>query len=234
MSATFTALRPRHLAWLPAALLAAYAIVAATGMSLTPASHAATATATTTVNATVLPEVHLNFGACGTIVGSDATLATGSLATTDEDISLGTCVLTFGSNNNGTNGASLWVESARTSGGKTFCTAAVPGACAAPEMADANTAGITAAAFMALDAGATGAFALKPNAAGTCPGAGADWASTTYYGVLSDTSAALGTQICDTNSTADGTMTMDFRANPGPSQAAGSYTGKVLFTAQAV
>jgi hypothetical protein len=53
-------IRPRHLVWLPAVLLVSAGILSAFGVSLTPSGRAATATGTTTISATVLPEISLD------------------------------------------------------------------------------------------------------------------------------------------------------------------------------
>src|SRR5688500_13132361 len=55
-------LRPRNLAWLPAAMLVSAGLLSAFGVPLTPNGRAATATGTTTISATVLPEVSLDLG----------------------------------------------------------------------------------------------------------------------------------------------------------------------------
>jgi hypothetical protein len=222
-------IRPRAAAWLPAALLIAYALVAATGVSLTSTSRAATGTAT--VNATVLPEVHMNFTSCGSVtdpdgagpLAGDAVILAPDMTTSNGDVSLGTCAMTFGSNNNGTNGAKLTVANARPGAGYAMCQAAIGSTCVAPQFSDSPVAGETLAAFNSASAGATGRMGVKASAL-TCPGAGGSWSlATNYYGLPA---AASPSQICATNSTADGGITLDFRADPGGSQSAGAYTLK--------
>jgi hypothetical protein len=231
-------IRPRAAAWLPAALLVAYALVAASGFSLTPNSGAATGTAT--VNATVLPEVHMNFPSCGSVtdpdgagpLAGDAVIAAPNMSSSDGDISLGTCAVTFGSNNNGTNGASLTIANARPAGGTGYamCQTAVTLACAAPGFSNSPTAGENLVAFNAASVPATGRMGIKASSL-TCPGAGADWSTATnYYGLPA---LATPSTICDTNSTTDGGLTLDFRADPGSSQAAGAYTLKANLVATA-
>jgi hypothetical protein len=229
-------IRPRSAAWLPAALLVAYALVAASGFSLTPNSGAATGTAT--VNATVLPEVHMNFTSCGSVtdpdgvgpLAGDAVIAAPSMSSSDGDISLGTCAITFGSNNNGTNGATLTVANARPGAGYAMCQAAIGSTCVAPQFSDSPVAGEALVAFNGASVGATGRMGIKASAL-TCPGAGGSWSvATNYYGLPA---AATPSQICATNSTTDGGLTLDFRADPGGSQAAGAYTLKANLVATA-
>lgn len=227
--------RPRHLAWIPAALIVAYTIAAAGGFTITPDSRAAGAT--TTVTANVLKEIHIDLvnGSCTAAPAAGppeaATFNYGSMSTASDDITLGSCAITFGSNNNSTAGAKLWVESTRPgASANSFCSEAnYEVTCSGATFTDVATAGVTNATFLTTQGG----FGLRPAGAGTCPGAGADWAATNTYGLLQDTTAGFGTQICDTNSTSDGAITVEFHANPSASQTASNYYMKAEFTAEA-
>jgi len=227
----------RKAAWLPAALLVSWAILAATGFPLTPNSQAASASSTTSVTASVLPEVHMDLAnadpdgagplsGCGTVTGTapneDGAFTPTAMSTSDGDIELARCTMTFGSNNNGTSGATLSVESTRASGAA-FCSTAFDVACAGNTFADENGDATLA----------EGGFGLRPTTVSGCGGAGADWSTANYYGIPADL-AGFGTQICDTNNTSDGTMVLTFRANPSASQTAGNYYVRARFTAQAL
>lgn len=238
MSAALTMFRPRHLAWIPAALLAAWAIAAATGFTMTDTSRAATSSSTVSVTASVLPEVHLDLtnGSCGTLTDpdgagplvEDGAFTPAAMSAGGGDTTLATCAITFGSNNNGTNGASLWVESSRTAGTKSFCAAAFNADCLATDsFTETATAGVALADLT------DGNFGVKPSAIAGCGGAGADWSTANFYGLPQNTDGTLGSRICDTNSTTDGSTTLTFVADPAAAQAAGNYYVRAIFTAQA-
>ncbi len=91
-------LRPRTLMWLPALLLIAVALLAASGFRLVGPSYAAS-TGSAVVSATVTPELHIG----GTCPG--ANLVGPSLASADPTTVLGSCTLTFGTNNNNPGGS---------------------------------------------------------------------------------------------------------------------------------
>lgn len=230
-------IRPRALAWLPAAFLLTAALLAAAGFGGIGSSKAAT-TGDVTVTATVAKEVHVNLddtGACGPVTGSTSTKAiTGtSMTTASPDMSLATCRLTFGSNNSAS-GANLLIESTRTSGTNHFCTTAPTGACVAPQFTEASTAGVTPAAFGTGEAAAAGNFGIKANLNSGCSDG---WvASANYFGLSPNTDATPnGATVCSTASTTDGDVTIDFRVNPGSLQEAStSYQVQTTLTATAI
>lgn len=227
----------RKLVWLPAALLITAAVLAATGFSSIASSDAAS-TGTTTVTATVAKEVHVNLntaGSCGPAGGSPTTrsFAGNTLATTDGDVSLATCRMTFGSNNSAL-GAQLLVESTRTSGTNSFCAVVATSACVAPQFTEAATAGVAPAAFGAGEPAAAGYFGIKANInAASCTGGMG--ASVNYFGLGQNGDATPnGAAVCSTSSTTDGDVTIDYRVNPGSSQPAStSYLVETTFTATA-
>jgi hypothetical protein len=227
---------PRMLMWLPAAALATAGLLAATGFGLVPSSGAASS-GSTTVGATVAKEVHVNLndaGQCGPVTGDTSTKSiTGtSLQTTDGDISLATCRLTFGSNNSAL-GAQLLVESTRTSGSNSFCAVVATTPCSAPQFTDVSTAGVAAASFGTGEAAMAGNFGITATANSGC--SGGMTASTNRYGLQQNTDATPnGATVCSTASTTDGDVTIDYRVNPGASQPAStSYLVQTTFTATA-
>lgn len=234
----------RHAAWLPAAVLLTYAVYAATGFGIVSDSRAAASSATTSVTASVLPELHIDLvnGSCGTLTDpdgagpleEDGAFTPTAMAVGAEDVTLASCAIDFGSNNNGATGASLWVESTRTSGANSFCNAAFGSPCAAPQFTDVLPGGVSETTWLAADDAtpSSGAFGLRPTTMDACLGSDADWNTSTYYG-LPQADAATGTQICDSSSTADESIVMSFRANPGLSQAATNYYVRTIFTVEA-
>ena len=229
-------LNARTIAWLPALLLIAAGLLAATGVRIAGDSHAATSTVT--IGATVSKEVHVNLntgGSCGTGTAAATNITGTTLAPTDGDVSLATCRLTFGSNNSAA-GAQLLVESGRTVAGNSFCTAAVPAVCAAPQFTDVSTSGVTPASFGTGEAASAGNFGVSAaiNAA-SCDGTGGIAGGTNIWGLPQNTDATPnGTLVCQTTSTTDGDVTMDFRVNPGSSQPASTgYVVQAAFTATA-
>ncbi len=232
-------LNARTIAWLPALLLVAAGLLAATGFSVIGKSYGASA-GTVAVGATVSKEVHLALnttGTCGPAGGSTTTRSfTGTtLATTDNDVTFGTCQVTFGSNNNGTAGASLFVESSRTVAGNSFCTAAIPAVCVAPQFTDVSTSGVTPASFATGEAATAGNFGVSASINGaSCDGTGGIAGGTNVWGLPQNVDAGAGTLVCSTASTTDGDITLAFRANPGSSQTASSgYVVEASFTATA-
>ncbi|MCW2921990.1 MAG: hypothetical protein JWL76_1864, partial [Thermoleophilia bacterium] len=166
--------RTSYVTWIPALLLLVAGVLAAAGFGGIANSHAAS-TGTTTVTATVAKEVHVALnttGSCGPAGGSATTrsFAGATMATTDGDVSLASCRVTFGSNNSAL-GANLLVESTRTSGTNSFCAVAAAGACAAPQFTEAATAGVAPATFAVGEPAAAGFFGIKANVnAASCTG----------------------------------------------------------------
>ena len=234
-------IRPRHLVWLPAALLVSAGLLSAFGFSMTPNGRAATATGTTTISATVLPEVSLDLaqntaGASTCGVQTDATAnaevyefgnagaripinASGATA-------LGTCNMTFGTNN-GSSGASLTYKSARTiTANRTFCTAAVAADCSG-----ANT-------YYTDDDGANTTleadrFGIKLDPASLCDNQ--PMVDNMYWGAPISTGTAK--DVC-TNEAASATASNDgyvrvmFDVNTS-TIASGNYNAQIVFTATA-
>lgn len=227
-------LNARTVSWLPAAILATAGLLAAAGFGISGHSYGAS-TGTVSIGATVTKEVHVNLnttGSCGPAGGSSTTRSfTGTtLAPTDGNVSLGTCRVTFGSNNSAL-GAQLLVESSRTVAGNTFCTAAVPAVCAAPQFTDVSTAGVAPATFNTGEPAAAGFFGISATInAASCNGTGGIAGGTNIWGLPQNTDATPnGTLVCQTASTTDGDVTVDYRVNPGSAQP--SSTGYVLDTA---
>ncbi len=223
-------LDPRLLMWLPAAALIVAGLLAATGFGLVPRSTAAT-TSSVTVGATVSKEVHVNLddaGLCGPVSGSTSTKNfTGTtLSTSDGDVSLATCRLTFGSNNSAL-GATLLVESTRASGANSFCDAAATVTCPGPaaqftdvDVATGEAPGTGAGQFGQGETATSGKFgiALTVNG-GTCTGGMA--ANSNRHGLQQNTDAIVnGQTVCATSSMTDGDVTVDYRVNPGSAQPA--------------
>lgn len=213
------ALRPRHLAWLPALLLAALALCAAAGVDLVRPSHAAS-TGNVTVSASVAPELHIG----GTCPG--ATLSGVSMGSGDGTTALGTCTLTFGTNNNNPGGSLLRVETPRaTAGDETLCSTAVTASCGTTRFIDALTTGAAALA--------DGEFGVQVSGIPTCNTP--TWTNGNYYG-LEDAATALGAGnlVCDHNVFgSDASYSLTFAANPAGSTIATTYQGRADFTVEA-
>jgi len=151
-------LRPRNLAWIPAAMLISVGLLSAMGVSLIPDGRAATATGGTVISATVLPEVSLDLAqnqagaaACGTIIDATVNAEVAEFGNAGSRIpinssgatNLGTCNMTFGTNN-GATGASLSYKSDRpATANRTFCTTAVGLTCAGTFYTDDDGANAT-------------------------------------------------------------------------------------------
>jgi hypothetical protein len=203
--------------WLPAALLVTAAVMAATGVRMVGPSFGAS-TGTSTVSATVTPELHIG-GTCPGFVGGGPTMAPGDATT-----SLGACTLTFGTNNNAT-GALIRVESERPGAGNhTFCSTVVTAACGATSFADVAMGGAASLA--------DGEFGVRVTAAPTC--VAPTWTNSNYYGVPDATTAGAGSILCDqSNTTVDASYALQFAANPGAGTTAGLYRGSAVFTVEA-
>lgn len=214
-------LRPRTLMWLPALLLVGIAVLAASGFRLVGPSYAAS-TGSAVVSATVTPELHIG----GTCPG--ANLVGPAMAVADATTVLGSCTLTFGTNNNNPGGSLIRVETPRaTAGDETFCTTAVTLACGANSFTDVATAGV---AFAAVP---EGGFGVNVNGAPTCNTA--TWTNGNVYGLEDATTAAgTGNLICDHNTfPGDASYNLRFVANPTGSTVAGTYQGRADFTVEA-
>lgn len=210
-----TVLNRRALMWLPAAMLLAWGMLAASGVPLTRDSHAAS-TGTTTVGATVALDVHIA-GTCaaGTTFPS-VPLALGSN-------SLATCGVTFGTNNGAT--STLKVESARTvAANSMFCQAAGNSVSAACTNSFTQV-GANAVAI------AGNQFGVQTTAIGSCTTP--TWTLSRYNPVPDSTFAGAGTTICSMTGTTDGNYSLDFVANRNAGSVSGTYQGQATFTAEA-
>lgn len=212
-------LRARHLAWLPAGLLIVAAVLSAAGVRMVGPGYAAS-TGSTTVSATVNPELHIG----GTCPGN--TLSGVSMNTTDATTALGSCTVTFGTNNNNPGGSLLRVETPRATGGdNTFCSTAVTASCGATSFADV--------AFTGAASLADGQFGVLVNGAPTCNTA--TWTNGNYYGLrAAATAPGTGDLICDHNTfPGDASYSLQFSANPGGTTVATTYQGRADFTVEA-
>lgn len=205
-------LRSRHLAWLPAVMLTAWAVLAAAGVPLTPSTNAATGSST--VTATVAVDIHIG-GTCATYSNSFGNMpdATNS--------AVGTCGITFGTNNGAT--STLKVESARTTAGNNmFCRATSVSAACEPS---GFAAPLANAASLAIDQ-----FGVLTTAITSCTTPA--WTLNTYNPVPDSTTAGTGTTVCSMTGTTDGNYSLEFRAYPD-TVAAGTYSGQAVFTVEA-
>lgn len=221
MSAVFTTVRARHLAWFPAALLAAWGLLAAAGVPLAPDSRAASSTGTTSVTATVSPEVHVG----GTCIGS--TYSGVSMLTTAGDTDLhSACTVTFGTNN-GTNGATLRVRHSRPSPNVAFCQNSVyADACLGDTFTDVVNTGVAAGSMP------EGSFGVGVTAVTACTTP--TWAAGNVYGLRDITTAGgVGDLVCTQSGNTDGNYSIQFRADPSNSETAGSYYAQAQFVAEA-
>lgn len=207
------------IAWLPAILLIAAGLIAATGYSITPTSKAASS-GTTNVDATVQPELQIG----GTCIGASVT---GSLSVGADDTNIGAsaCTVTYSTNNH-TPGVRLRVESSRPSGVALCQNSTRNVACGAvPTFLDAPTGGI---ADMA-----DGAFGVRVDAAPTCTTSAGSWANGTTYG-LPD-SSGLGSVVCaQHNMGSAGSYSLRFRADTLAAQASGTYYAQATFMVEAI
>lgn len=223
-------LNRQTLMWLPAAALLTAALLAAAGFRVTQPSHAASST--TTVSASVGPELHIGTGAgqCGGASFSGVSIVTGSAT------NLGACTLSFGTNNN-TAGANLAVESTRPSGGlEVFCQAAMTSGCAA---------GATSFTSVAVAGGASianGQYGVQVTAAPSSSNATAACAavatsvwvtSGNYYGVRSADTAGAGDPVCNRAGTGDTSIPIQFTAQGDAAKTAGTYLTDARFTVAA-
>lgn len=228
-------LHPRNLAWLPAAMLIAWGVLAAAGVPLNPNSNAASS-GNTTVIATVDPELHINSGA-GLCAGLSITAGTNLTpdGTTD---TIGDCTLRFGTNNVST-GSLVRVRNGRPNDAtidETFCAGGAgteTAACAATKFTDVAH---TGAASLAANE-----FGVLVNGAPTCAG-GPVWTNGNYYGLRDANEAAAdgggggtadGYVICDNinqmGAANDAIYALRFAANPDSSQPATAYRGQAVF-----
>lgn len=218
-ASTMIAQRPvsraaRVAAWIPALLLIGAGLLTAVGISLVPRAHATSANVTPVITVVVDKEVHVAYsvGNCGS---PDGTLDAGTLTVSMNDTSLGTCRVTFGSNNNGASGAVLNIANSNAGANTFFCTRATyVGACGAGVFNDGSGADM-----------AEGTVGGKLSASSGCTTS--NWAGN-YSQVLS-----AGTNVCATTSTADGDYTMQFGADPAATQLSGTYRGQATVTATA-
>lgn len=207
------------LMWLPAAALITAGLLAAIGFGGVARSDAAS-TGTSTVSATVGSELHIG-GTCPGYNGPGP-----ALATTDATTSLGSCTLTFGTNNNAT-GSLIRVESQRpTAGNDAFCSTAVTLACGATKFTNASTAGAASLA--------DGQFGVLVNGVPTCNTA--TWTNGNYYGIANSNTAGNGNLICDNanqvGAVNDASYNLQFSANPGPATVAATYQASAVFTVE--
>jgi hypothetical protein len=224
---TKTSSRMRAFAWLPAALLLAVGIAAATGVRLQPSAHAATGT--TTVTATISAEVHVT--PCASFdIGSVDTIGTLAQGTAD-------CTVVFGSNNGAgsPNVASLTVQN-NLAGAKFLCwdTDNIPGNggrdCATANKQFNDAAGTNAAL-------ANNEMGARYNAApsGASCGTGTWTNGATNFNKIP--ASGSPTTIMNTTTTGDCTLQIRFGAknttltgNTGTT----AYDGQALFTATAL
>lgn len=225
---SLTAIRPnpRHLVWLPAALLLAWGVLAASGSLVSPSSHAATAdTETSTISGTVLPYVAVT----GTCIGAHAGV---SMAPTAGATALNAVPCTVAFHTNGATGATLYAEHARTNAGqRTFCLEATPGDCVTANGSFTDVADGSAALT-------DGQFGIRVTNVSNCTTP--TWnaaAATDHYSVPSLAAAGYGDTICFD---AVGTLanqavyTLSFDADPDVSTVAGLYRAAINFTAETV
>jgi hypothetical protein len=195
----------RCLAWLPAILLIASAIVAASGASLSGAASAAPTTVTATV------------GATGSITdGCAAGGITWAVPTTSTPTASAGCALVFGTNNGST--TTVQISGNQTpflqSGANNFGDAV---GCTAEASLAVSKAGVEVTAN-----GASGSTGVTGGVIGT-------WCTGTLGQVRSVPTAA--TDICkETGVSTTGTCTLKYAANAAGAQPSGSYTGTVTFT----
>lgn len=213
--------------WLPAALLLTAALLAAAGLRMTESSYANPRT--TVINATVGAEVTIGTGAseCGDAVFGPTAITVGTAT------NLGTCTLSFGTNNNAA-GANIVVESTRPTGGlEVFCQAALTSGCAA------GTSSFTSVPIAGSATMADGQYGVRLNAAlaaGTCAaGTGSVWiTSGTYYGVRSaDVAPGAGDPVCNRTSTGTSSLPLQFTAQGASTKVSGTYQTNARFTAAA-
>lgn len=222
---TLAARRPtvsaRHLMWLPAGLLLAWGLLAAAGVQLTPSSRAAASTGSTTISATVLPDIHTTGSTC-----AGASITGVSFAPGVNDTLLGGCSMVFGTTN-GASGAQLRVEHPRPAGNVAFCQQATPAsACAGGTFTDAlyNGVGVTDIP--------DGSFGVKANAVTTC--STPTWTAGNLYGLrAAATAPGTGDLICDRSAGTDATYALQFYADPSAAQVSGLYYAQADFTAEA-
>lgn len=212
--------RTRHLAWLPAALLVGWGVLAACGVTLTPSSHAVSQAGNTTVSATITPHIALG----GTCIGSHDG---GNLTTSavNKLTGAGNCTVQFHTTNGNAPGATLKAENARTNAGQaTFCTNAPPADCGAAAFAN-----VTDGSAALTD----GQFGIQVVSVSDCTTPA--WTATNYYSVAVDTSG-FGELVCTDAagpSANQAVYTLSVNARPGPSTPAGDYEGEIAFTAEA-
>jgi hypothetical protein len=157
-----------------------------------------------------------DFGTAGTRLSINASGAT----------ALGTCNMTFGTNN-GSSGASLSYKSARViTAGRTFCTAAVASDCSGANTYYSDDDGTNAT----LEADR---FGIRMEAASTC-----DTQSMTdnfYYGAPLSTAAARDVctgEAASPTAANDGVVSLSFHVNSS-TVASGDYNAQLTFTATA-
>ncbi len=231
-------IRPRHLVWLPAALLMTAGVLSVLGVPLTPNGRAATGT--TTISANVLPEISLDLAqggpaTCGTIIDATDNAEKAEFGNASARIpisasgptALGTCNMTFGTNN-GSSGASLSYKSARvTTPNRTFCTAAVAANCAG-----ANT-------YYTDDDGGNATleqdkFGIRVETPSTCDGTQV-MNDNFFYGapLSSDSAQTVCTgQSANPNPLNDGYVQISFHVNTATIPS-GDYNAEIVFTATA-
>lgn len=218
---------PRHLVWLPAAMLLAWGVLAAAGVSLVPSSKAVTSTQSSLVEATVIPHISLA-GTCLGTTFSGVTMNSTSPATPLISGGGGLCSVEFYSTN-GTSGAQLYAENLRTNASqRTFCKAAPPGNCvAADSFTDVpdGSAGLADGEFGIRVDSVTGCSAPTWNAA----------ALTDHYSVAVDT-GGNGELVCSDAAGPAGNRaiySLSYEADPSGATTSGAYNAEIRFTAEA-
>lgn len=208
--------RFRVISVLPFVLLLIVVICSATGLRVVPDVRAAASNVDVEVD--VAKEVHIAFssGNCRGSGGTDGLLDGVSLNVSNNDTTIGSCSVTFGSNNNAS-GALLNIASANTGADTFFCArASFVGTCTSAKFTDGSGADL-----------AEGSVGGKLVSATGCSSSG--WTSGAYASVLT-----AGTNVCATSTSGDATYSFVLAADPAPTQPAGVYRGRAVLTATAL
>ena len=208
--------RFRAISMLPLGLMLLVAVLSATGWQLVPVSSAVSSNVDVEVE--VAKEVHIAFssGNCRGSGGTDGLLDGVTLNVSNNDTVLGSCSVTFGTNNS-VSGALLNIASANAGANNFFCMrSSFVGACGSGSFTDGSGADLPEGSVGGKLVSATG-----------CTSSG--WTSGAYGSVL-----AAGTNVCSTSSTSDATYAFQLAADPSPTQPAGTYRGRAVLTATAL